>query len=71
MTGVQTCALPILEEIVPEKYHEHLSVFLKKESERMPLRKPWDHGIELKEGFVPRKSKVYVSLITIGTDRSG
>ena len=25
----------------------------------MPLRKPWDHGIELKEGFVPRKSKVY------------
>ena len=25
----------------------------------MPLQKPWDHGIELKEGFVPRKSKVY------------
>ena len=26
-----------VEEIVPKKYHEHLSVFLKKESERMPL----------------------------------
>jgi len=25
-----------VEEIVPKKYHEHLSVFLKKESERMP-----------------------------------
>ena len=25
----------------------------------MALQKPWDHGIELKEGFVPRKSKVY------------
>ena len=45
-----------VEEIVPKKYHEHLSVFLKKESER---RKPWDHGIELREGFILRKSKVY------------
>ena len=26
-----------VEEIVPKKYHEHLSMFLKKESERMPL----------------------------------
>ena len=29
-----------VEEIVPKKYYEHLSVFLKKESERMPSRKP-------------------------------
>ena len=48
-----------VEETVPKKYHEYLSVFQKKESERMPLRKPWDHGIELKPGFVPKKSKVY------------
>jgi len=34
-------------------------VFGKAESERMPVRKPWDHAIELKEGFVPRKGKVY------------
>ena len=27
--------------------------------ERMPARKPWDHAIELKKGFVPRKGKVY------------
>jgi len=25
----------------------------------MPVWKPWDHAIELKEGFVPRKGKVY------------
>jgi len=34
-------------------------VFGKKESERMPVRKAWDHTIELKEGFTPRKGKVY------------
>jgi len=26
----------------------------------MPTRKPWNHAIELKEGFVPRKRKVYL-----------
>jgi len=25
----------------------------------MSTRKPWDYAIELKEGFVPRKGKVY------------
>jgi len=25
----------------------------------MPTRKVWDHAIEVKEGFVPRKRKVY------------
>ena len=25
----------------------------------MPTRKVWDHTIETKEGFVPRKGKVY------------
>jgi len=34
-------------------------VFRKAASERMLVRKPWDHAIELKEGFVPRKGKVY------------
>jgi hypothetical protein len=48
-----------MEELVPETYHDYLSVFQKKESERMLLRKPCDHGIELKPGFVLKKSKVY------------
>ena len=34
-------------------------MFGKAESERILVRKPWDHAIELKEGFVPRKGKVY------------
>jgi len=28
----------------------------------MPTRKLWDHAIEMKEGFVPRKRKVYLLL---------
>ena len=34
-------------------------MFGKKQSERMPTRKVWDYAIEVKEGFVPRKGKVY------------
>ena len=34
-------------------------MFGKAESERILVQKPWDHAIELKEGFVPRKGKVY------------
>ena len=30
------------EELVPKEYHKFLKVFLKKESECMPLQKPWD-----------------------------
>ena len=44
-------------DLVPRRLHKYLSVFSKKESERMPVRKPWDHAIELKEGFVPRKGR--------------
>ena len=32
----------------------------KKQSEQMPTRKIWDHTIDMKEGFVPRKRKVYL-----------
>ena len=34
-------------------------MFGKKQSERMPTRKLWDHAIDMKEGFMPRKEKVY------------
>ena len=47
------------KKLVPEKFHEWIKVFGKKQSERMPMRKLWDHAIEVKEGFVPRKGKVY------------
>jgi len=44
---------------VPEKFHKWIKVFGKKQSERMPVRKMWDHTIDMKEGFIPRKEKVY------------
>ena len=34
-------------------------MFEKKESERMLIRKTWDHAIDLREGFVPKKEKIY------------
>ena len=47
------------EEMVPRQFHKYLKVFEKKESERMPMRKAWDHAIDLREGFVPKKGKIY------------
>ena len=35
-------------------------MFRKKQSERIPTKKVWDHVIKMKEGFVPRKRKVYL-----------
>jgi len=48
------------KKLVPERFHEWIKVFWKKQSERMPTRKVWDHAIDVKEGFVPRKEKVYL-----------
>jgi len=48
-----------MEEMVPRWFHKYLKMFEKKESERMPTRKTWDHAIDLREGFVPKKSKIY------------
>ena len=28
----------------------------------MPIRKPWDHAIDIKEGFILKKGKVYLLL---------
>ena len=47
------------KRLVPEKFHKWIKVFGKKQSERMPTRKLWNHAIDVKEGFVPRKGKVY------------
>jgi len=45
--------------LVPKELHKYLTVFEKKASERMPLRKPWDHAIDMKEDFQPKKAKIY------------
>ena len=44
---------------VPEKFHQWIKVFGKKQLERIPTRKAWDHVIEVKKEFVPRKGRVY------------
>jgi len=48
-----------IEGMVPKKFHRWLKVFGKVESERMPVRKVWDHAIDLKEDFNASKAKVY------------
>ena len=47
-----------LEEMVPQQFHKYLRVFEKKASERMPIREPWDHAIETKPGFEPKKARI-------------
>ena len=47
------------KKLVPEKFHKWIKVFGKKQSERMQMKKVWDHAIDVKEGFIPRKGKVY------------
>jgi len=47
------------KKLVLEKFHRWIKVFGKKQLERMPTQKIWDHVIDIKEGFILRKGKVY------------
>ena len=51
--------LRTVKEIVPKQFHKYLKVFEKKELERMLTRKTWNHAIDLREGFVPKKGRIY------------
>ena len=35
-------------------------MFEKAESEKMSVRKPWDHMINLRKDFIPRKGRTYL-----------
>jgi len=48
-----------MEEIVPKMFHKWLKVFGKVESERIPVRKIWDHVIDLRDDFKTSKARVY------------
>jgi len=48
-----------IEGMVPSRFHRWMKVFRKVELERMPVRKVWDHAIDLREEFVPSKARVY------------
>ena len=49
-----------VEKMVPRQFYMYLKVFEKKESERMLTRKTWNHIIDLREGFVLKKRKIYL-----------
>jgi len=49
-----------LRKLVSQRFWKWKKVSGKRESERMPVRKAWDHVIELKEGFTLKKGKVYL-----------
>jgi len=48
-----------IEEMVLKRFLKWRKVFGKVESERMPIRKIWDHAIDLKETFKPQKGRIY------------
>jgi len=48
-----------LRRLVPRKFWKWRKVFEKRELERLLVQKTWDHAIELKKGFTPKKKKVY------------
>ncbi|RXW14033.1 hypothetical protein EST38_g11824 [Candolleomyces aberdarensis] len=48
-----------LKEQIPKEYHDYLSVFDKEANTQFPPKRPWDHAIDLKPDFVPRRGKIY------------
>ena len=48
------------KKLVPLRFYKWIHVFRRKVSEKMLMRKVWDHVIELKEEFVLRKGKMYL-----------
>ena len=47
------------KKLVLKRFYEWIKVFGKKQLEWIPMRKVWDHTIDIKEGFVLRKGNVY------------
>ena len=58
----------MVEKIVLRRFHKYLKVFEKKELERMPMKKTWNHAINLRKGFVMKKRKIY-SLLRIEREK--
>ena len=48
-----------VKEIVSRQFIKYLKMFKKRKLERMLMRKIWDYAIDLREGFVPKKGKIY------------
>ena len=48
-----------LEQQILEAYHAYLDVFNERKADWFPEQRPWDHKIELKDGFQPKSFKTY------------
>ena len=48
-----------LKEMIPKEFHEYLDIFNEQKANRFPMSRPWDHRIEMKEGFEPKSFKNY------------
>ena len=46
-----------LEEMILKEFHEYLDIFDEQKANRFPTSRPWDHWIEMKEGFEPKSFK--------------
>ena len=55
VTSIDESLLEEAQKHVPREYWKYLNVFSKTKSERMPVHEPWDHGIDLKQDFQPKK----------------
>jgi hypothetical protein len=47
------------EQLVPVEYHKYLDIFSEEKAHRFFKSRPWDHKIEMKEGFKPKLFKNY------------
>jgi hypothetical protein len=47
------------KKLVPAEYHKYLDIFSEEKAHRFPKSRPWDHKIEMKEGFEPKLFKNY------------
>ena len=45
------------KKLVPSRFHKWIYIFRKKTSERMLTKKLWNHPIEVKKEFVPRRER--------------
>lgn len=51
-------AKPLLD-LVPRQYHQFLSLFDEEKAHRFPPKRPYDHAIDLKPDFIPKRHSPY------------
>jgi Reverse transcriptase (RNA-dependent DNA polymerase) len=47
------------KQLVPAEYHKYLDILSEEKAHCFPKLRPWDHKIEMKEGFEPKLFKNY------------